>query len=216
MKYLNLNIDEYINYIQENPIEVDLFLDKFTINYTYFFRNLNVFENFEKFIKIYVKNHKKNILKIWSAPCATGEEPYSIAMLLEKVKKETKNFPDYVVVASDIDKNALKIARAGVYGDYSIHELPNYYYISYFKKKNTPLGPKYSVAEEIKKKVAFVEEDIIRGHRKNIKYDVIFCRNFFIYMNKPSQEKLLRMLERQLIEGGILILGKTEMIMKTN
>ncbi|MBY8985890.1 MAG: hypothetical protein KGD65_12525 [Candidatus Lokiarchaeota archaeon] len=92
MRHLNLNIDEYINYIQKNPIEVDLFLDKFTINYTYFFRNLNVFENFEKFIKIYIKNHKKNILKIWSAPCATGDEPFTIALILDNLKKNIMNF----------------------------------------------------------------------------------------------------------------------------
>ncbi|MFX1594323.1 MAG: CheR family methyltransferase, partial [Promethearchaeota archaeon] len=75
MKILNLNYyHDYIKYIHENPDEIDTFLDKFTINYTYFFRNYDIFENFEKYVKFYV-NYTNKPLRIWSAPCATGDEP---------------------------------------------------------------------------------------------------------------------------------------------
>ncbi|MFX0007540.1 MAG: CheR family methyltransferase, partial [Candidatus Hermodarchaeota archaeon] len=97
MKNLNLNYyQDYIKYIRENPIEIDLFLDKFTINYTYFFRNYNVFKNFENFIKSYVK-YSNRIIRIWSAPCATGDEPYSVALILDRLKKADKNFPDFEI-----------------------------------------------------------------------------------------------------------------------
>ena len=183
MKHLNLEYhQQYIKYIKSNPEEIDLFLDKFTINYTYFFRNYSVFENFEKFIKIYAKDLKRP-LRIWSAPCATGDEPYSIAMILDQLKKQNSNFPYFYIVASDIDTNALKIAKNGIYGEYALHETHQSYVTSYFSKQNTNLGPKYILNKEIKEKVEFIQEDIIKGHRKDQKYDVIFCRNLFIYIS---------------------------------
>ena len=93
MKNLNLNYyQDYINYLRSYPEEIGLFLDKFTINYTYFFRNSTVYKNFEEFIKIYT-NQSNKPLRIWSAPCATGDEPYSIAMRLDQLKKKKQEFP---------------------------------------------------------------------------------------------------------------------------
>ncbi|MHA2038110.1 MAG: CheR family methyltransferase [Promethearchaeota archaeon] len=215
----NLKIDlyqDYIEYIRKNPIEVDLFLDKFTINYTYFFRNLSIFENFEKFIKIYVRNNKKEVIKIWSAPCATGDEPYTIAMILDNLKKKDRNFPDFKIFASDIDTNALKIANDGIYGEYAVHEMPVHYLNTYFSKKITELGPKYTVNNDIRNKVEFIQEDIIRGHKTKNVYDAIFCRNFFIYINHNARENLLRNLDKRIHEGGLLVLGGSENIPRKN
>ncbi|MFX1311582.1 MAG: CheR family methyltransferase [Promethearchaeota archaeon] len=210
MKRLNLqDHQEYIKYLKNNPNEVDLFLDKFTINYTYFFRNYNVFENFGKFIKIYAKNLKRP-LRIWSAPCATGEEPYSIAIILDKLKKENKDFPQYQIVASDIDPTALKFAKNATYGEYSLHDTPEFYLKSYFFKQDTNIGPKYILKKEIKENVEFIQEDIINGHKKDHLYDVIFCRNLFIYISQYAREKLLRVLESKIYNGGLLILGGSE------
>ena len=217
MKYLNIeHYLDYVEYIQNNPVEVDLFLDKFTINYTYFFRNINVFENLEKFFRLYVKNKKKRILKVWSAPCATGDEPYTIAMILDNLKKKELNFPDFKIVASDIDTNALKIAKEGIYGEYAVHEMPEHYLNTYFSKKITELGPKYTLCKDLKSKVEFIQEDIIKGHIKDNIYDVVFCRNFFIYINMSAREKLLRHLEKGIYEGGLLALGGSENIHRTN
>ncbi len=210
MKNLNLNYyQDYIKYIRENPVEVDLFLDKFTINYTYFFRNYNIFKNFENYIKFYV-SYTNRPLRIWSAPCATGDEPYTIAMILEQMKKNNKNFPDFEIVASDIDPAALKVAKEGIYGEYPVHETPENYLKSYFSIQDTELGPKFILSKEIKDKVELIQEDIIKGHQKKGKYDFIFCRNFFIYINQFAREKLLQTLESRLYDGGLLILGGSE------
>lgn len=210
MKNLNLqHHQQYISYINSHPEEVDLFLDKFTINYTYFFRNLNVFESFEKFIKIYTEGLKRP-LKIWSAPCATGDEPYSIAILLDQIRSLSKNFPDFEITASDIDKNALKLAKEGIYGEYAIHEMPKLLLETYFSKRNTELGPKYIIDKKIREKIKFLQEDIIKRHSNNEKYDVIFCRNFIIYINQFAREKLMNVLESHLLNGGLLILGGSE------
>ncbi len=217
MKYLKIDLyQEYIDYIHKNPIEVDLFLDKFTINYTYFFRNLNVFENFEKFIKFYVKNNKRSVIKIWSAPCATGDEPYTIAMLLDNIKKSNKSFPDFKIFASDIDTNALKIANEGIYGEYAVHEMPEHYLNTYFSKSITELGPKYTIRKEIKNKVEFIQEDIIKRHDKDNVYDVVFCRNFFIYINRSARENVLKNFEKRIHDGGLLVLGGSENIPREN
>lgn len=216
MKHLNiLCYQDYINYIYEKPDEIDLFLDKFTINYTYFFRNYSVYKNFEEFIKIYA-NRSNKPLRIWSAPCATGDEPYTIAMILDQLKNKNKNFPDFEIVASDIDPSALKEAVKGIYGEYPIHETPELYLKSYFTKKDTDLGPKFTISEDIKKKVEFIQEDIIKSHKKNNKYDVIFCRNLFIYINQFAREKLLSILESRLFDGGLLILGGSETLPRKN
>ena len=219
MKNLNLNYyQDYIEYIRENPVEIDLFLDKFTINYTYFFRNYSIFENFEKFINLYVNNnnHNNKPIRIWSAPCATGDEPYTIAMILDRLKKDNKNLPNFEIVASDIDPRALKVAQDATYGDYSVHDTPEFYLKTYFSKKDTELGPKFILSRDIKNKVEFIQEDIIKGHQKNLKYDIIFCRNFFIYINQFAREKLLRILESRLYDGGLLILGGSETLPHKN
>ena len=170
-----------------------------------------MFEKLEELIKSYIKGQKR-IIRIWSAPCATGEEPYSIAMMFDKLAKNIANFPEFEMTASDIDKTAIDLARTGNYGEYSVHDTPQYYLKTYFKKRDTPIGPKYSISKAIQEKVKFFEEDIIHQHNRKTKYDIIFCRNFFIYINKESQKKLLTILENHLVSGGILILGKTEMI----
>lgn len=214
----NLSLDycqDYITYIRQNPSEINHFLDKFTINYTYFFRNLSVFENFERFINLYCnQNNNNRTLHIWSAPCATGDEPYTIAMILDQLKSKNKNFPDFHIVASDIDPSALNIARKGLYGEYAVHEIPHVYLEQYFTKKDTKLGSQFILNTSIKEKVEFIQEDIIKGHQNHQKYDVIFCRNFFIYINQFAREKLLRILESRLYDGGLLVLGGSESIPK--
>ena len=84
-----LNLDsqqKYLEYLLANPQEINYFLQKFTINYTHFFRNYEIFEKFEELIRNYIKGLNRKI-RIWSAPCATGDEPYTIAMIMEKLKK---------------------------------------------------------------------------------------------------------------------------------
>jgi len=212
----NLNIadyETYHNYITTNPNEVHYFLDKFTINYTYFFRNYEIYKRLEQILDL-SKCSSNRIIKVWSCPCASGEEPYSIAMLFDYLKKLHPTFSDFRITASDIDKTALKMARKGIYNDYSIHDVPENYLNTYFLKKNTQYGFQYEISKEIKDKVELIEEDVIEGHKKNVKYDIIFCRNLFIYIKHDARERLIKTLESHLLEGGLLILGGTETLTK--
>ncbi|MBY8985891.1 MAG: hypothetical protein KGD65_12530 [Candidatus Lokiarchaeota archaeon] len=108
------------------------------------------------------------------------------------------------------------MAKEGIYGEYAVHEMPEHYLNTYFSKKITELGPKYTLCKEVKDKVEFIQEDIISGHNKNNIYDVIFCRNFFIYINLSARENLLINIDKKIHEGGLLILGGSENIPREN
>ncbi|MFX1276631.1 MAG: CheR family methyltransferase [Promethearchaeota archaeon] len=211
---LNLKSDkEYFEYILRTPSEFNNFSNFFTVNYTYFFRNYEVYQALmSDFLNRKIKRNNQDVLRIWSAPCSTGEEPYSLAMMFDYLKRYNKNIPDIEIFASDIDINAINMAKKGKYGNYSIHELP-IIYKSYFTGKKSKLSSKHIINDEIKKKVTFIQEDLIEGHQFNQKYDIIFCRNFLIYLNQNSQRKVLKMMSEHLISQGLLVVGKTEMIL---
>ena len=206
--------DDYLDYISKNPDEFKEFCDLFTINYTYFFRNYEIYEQLSKNIKK-IKKQKKRKLKIWSCPCATGEEPYSIAMLFDTLQKTYSHVPNVEIVASDIDGRVLDFAREGVYGTYSVHDLPQTYMNTYFTTKKTRLGPQYTISEGIKNKVRFIEEDLTNGHSLPQKYDIVFCRNFLIYLNRISQKRVLKIIADHLNPRGLMIIGKTEMVLNS-
>lgn len=206
--------DDYLDYISRNSDEFKEFCDLFTINYTYFFRNYEIFKHLSNNIAK-IKRRNKHKLMIWSCPCATGEEPYSIAMLFDTLRNVNPNIPDVEIVASDIDRRVLDFARDGVYGAYSVHDLPETYMKSYFTTKTTRIGPQYTISEKIKDKVRFLEEDLTNGHSLSQKYDVVFCRNFLIYLNKKSQRRVLKTIADHLNPGGLMIIGKTEMVLNS-
>ncbi len=206
--------DDYLDYISKNPDEFKEFCDLFTINYTYFFRNYEIFQQLSRNINK-IKRKNKHKLSIWSCPCATGEEPYSIAMLFDTLRNTSPYVPDVEIVASDIDRRVLDFARDGVYGAYSVHDLPKTYMKSYFTTKKTRLGPQYTISEKIKEKIRFLEEDLTNGHLLSQKYDIVFCRNFLIYLNKKSQRRVLKTIANHLNPGGLMIIGKTEMVLNS-
>ncbi|MFX1569981.1 MAG: CheR family methyltransferase [Promethearchaeota archaeon] len=266
-------LNDYYDYISSNNAEVKKFIDGFTVNYTFFFRDYDVFETIqdlfmqglqvsrkdikssirpdptkrakfmtksnavknlhknrylsEKPAKFYIDififlnqlsyyqkmKHPKsdgNCINIWSCPCATGEEPYSLAMILDNLETQVPQFPNYKIVASDIAHEAIEKAKVGVYTDDSMKEISDYYENKYFKKEKTHFGYRNIISDKIKKKIEFVEEDITQGHCKPNYYDIIFCRYLLIYFNRENRHKFLKIIENRLVENGILILGKTE------
>lgn len=266
-------LEQYYEYISSTGAEIKKFVEGFTINYTFFFRDYSVFETFQdlyiqglnvsrkeiesnirpdpfKLSKFRTKTnavknlHKKryltekpvryyvdififlnqlsyyrkikrpksaeNCINIWSCPCATGEEPYSIAMILDNLETQVPRFPEYKIVASDIAPEAIEKAKIGVYTDNSMKEISDYYENKYFTKQKTHFGHTNIINEEIKKKIEFINEDVTKGHQMPYKYDIIFCRYLLIYFNRDNRHKFLKIIENQLVENGILILGKTE------
>ncbi len=155
-------------------------------------------------------------LNIWSCACASGEEPYSLAILFNKFKNNVLNFPNYKIVASDIDKNVLERAKIGVYSEESMKEVSAVEKYNYFKKVKARFGIKHALCNNIKNQVEFVEEDITKGHKKSHNYDIIFCRYFLIYTERAARDTILKILEANLAYGGLLILGKTETLFNSH
>ena len=174
-------------------------------------KDLNsLIDQLSMFRKIKRSENGQPKLKIWSCACASGEEPYSIAILLDQLNNRMPNFPSSEIIASDIDSESLNKAKTGLYGEESMKEIPQDLIGKYFKRYDGQFGNKYLLSDYIKSKVEFIQEDVIRGHSKPTKYDIIFCRYFFIYIDRDSRERILRTFEKHLNPGGLLVLGKTE------
>ena len=135
-------------------------------------------------------------------------------MLFDDMKKNVLRFPNYNIVASDIDRNILEKALIGHYCEEQLKEIPLEYKYKYFIKAQNRFLVKYLLSNSIKNQVEFVNEDVTRGHLKSTKYDIIFCRYFLIYTNKSLRYKILSLISNQLAKGGLLFLGKTETLFK--
>lgn len=182
------------------------YLDHFTINTSEFFRNPKNFDYLRDNIidNLFRENEK---VKIWSAPCSNGSEPYSIAILLtEKGYKES----DYQILASDIDVNILESARKGVYNNTAVQNIPYELLNKYFEISDDNYK-RYRLKEEIKRKVTFEQKDLITEPFEK-DWNLIICRNFFIYLTTDIKESLTHKFSESLVPGGYLFLGNIEFI----
>lgn len=200
---------EYVRLLEKNPDEFNLFLDELSINVTEFFRDPDVFNAFRDLVLSEIIQKKlasgSRSLRIWSSACATGEEPYSIAIL---AKEALKDNPDFTVriLASDVDTRALEKAAKGEYEARALQRIDPLVLKKYF----VPLGAaRYRVREDIRKMVRFRAHNIF--HDPPFKcLDIIFCRNIIIYLNRALTKELFATFSRLLVPGGYLVLGKVE------
>lgn len=203
---------DYAKILDKDPSEYNSLFDALTINITQFFRDPSVYEAFDKQVLPALISTKRRvnrkIIRIWSAGCASGEEPYSIAILLNKVLKERiKNFV-VSVWATDIDKDSLAIAKAGIYTHKSLTEVDRNYSSKYFVYTKG----KYIVKEDIKRIVRFNRHNFIT-EQPYTNFDVIFCRNVTIYLTREMQKKLLETFHKCLNKNGYLIIGRSESLL---
>ncbi|MBN1762562.1 MAG: protein-glutamate O-methyltransferase CheR [Methanomicrobia archaeon] len=209
-KGFGTSYDDYTKFLEKNPDEYKALLNDITINVTEFFRDSETFNAFRNEVLPQVlsdkRNRKSKILRIWSAGCSIGEEPYTIGIILhEKLGLELN---DYLVSihATDIDENALKAARAGVYDAQALKNINKYQIPKYFDSDG---NGKYHIKDKVKHLVRFNQHDLISG-KKFSHFDIIFCRNVMIYFEKDFQSRLLLTFYNALNVGGYLILGRTE------
>lgn len=194
--------NQYLDLLQKDIKHWRKFIDTLTINVSEFYRNPPQWQVLETKIipELMQKSHS---LKIWSAGCSTGEEPYTLTMVL------MQNFPNlnFTITASDIDDEVLNKAKAGVYNEKAVVSLPNYYQVKYFHKQETT----YTVNDEVKKKVKFFKQNLLKDVFDH-NYDLILCRNVVIYFTEESKAYLYRRFFEALKPGGVLFTGSTEQI----
>lgn len=214
------NINQYFKYLINNQIEVDELIDALTINVSQFFRNPFVFEFISEKLAprlIFGKLKKKEkYLRIWSAGCASGEEPYSLAIIFNEFLEKENLELDLRIFATDIDKKSLKSAKEGVYDFESIKEVKYGLLSKYFIQKNNS----FEIVFKIKNMVNFSFYDLLEKKSyappESIfgNFDLVFCRNVLIYFNLEYQEKIFEKLHHSLASKGYLILGEAEMVSK--
>ncbi len=181
------------------------YLSHFTINTSEFYRNPKNFSYLKENIlpELLESNNKLNI---WSAPCSNGSEPYTIAIILTEMGI---NKSRYNILASDLDREVLKIAREGKYSSNSLKNVPDNIISKYFKK--TTDKDEYQLKREIINQIKFEKKDLINdSFQKN--WDLILSRNFFIYLTREIKDKLTDKFVSALKPGGYFFLGNTEFI----
>lgn len=206
---------EYIDHVitSKNPADLELMLNKLTTNYTYFMREEAHFNFFRDTILPYLLNTKKNkVLSIWSAGCSSGEEPYTISMIIKETLGAQAALWDTRVLATDISQNALKAANEAVYDEDSLKNLSAAWKSKYFTKTAQP--GIYSVAPAIKSNVIFQTFNLMDPIRFRLKFDVIFCRNVMIYFDQNTKDSLIQRFYDATAPGGYLLIGHSETINK--
>ncbi len=211
------NFREYFRFMLYNrnsEEELTAIIDILTVNETYFFREQNQLKAFSGEIldELKEKNRHRKKLKIWSAGCSTGEEPYTIAMLI----KERGDFEDWDIEihGSDINQRVLQTARKGIYRKISFRTTDVFIKKRYFSQENG----NYKIHDSIKENVTFSYLNLLDPFKMKFlgNMDVIFCRNVLIYFDNESRKKLINNIYERLVDDGYLLLGHAESLMNVS
>ncbi|MEZ4883632.1 MAG: CheR family methyltransferase [Chitinophagales bacterium] len=202
-------IEDYDEYMEVNPSEAKLLGKEFLIGVTRFFRNPEAFEILqERIIPEIVKNKNSyETIRIWIAACSTGEEAYSIAMLMMEYMVENDLPPNFKIFATDVDDLAINFASEGVYHDNIVADVSSKRLEQFFDLKMD----KFHIKKKLRERIIFVNHDVLQDP-PFINADLICCRNFLIYLNTDVQKRLLENYHYSLNQGGYLFLGPSESI----
>ena len=199
---MKLDYKEFYELISKDTYELNNFIEYLTINVSEFFRNPEQWALLKEQIIPRVREGKDKI-KVWSSACSTGEEPYSLAMILDELLPPNS----YEIIASDLDKAVLKKAEQGIYRLQNFDVIPNNY-----KKWFTYLGDeRYAISDTIKSKVSFKQLDLLKdAYPRDV--DLILCRNVLIYLIEEAKDEIYVKFSRSLVKKGILFVGSSEQI----
>ncbi len=206
MKALQLQkSEEYLKYLKKHEEEVRLLGKDIFINVTDFFRDIHVFQKIKRIILPNIFSQNKDTVKVWVAGCSTGEEAYSMAILIEEFCA-AHDYPQKVkIIATDIKEEAIDKARLGLYSIKDLMGVNKLRLEKFFDRE----GDKYRIKKQIRNKVVFAIHDIT-SDPPFARVDILTCRNLLIYLDKNSQQKVLENLVFALNIGGFLVLGKSE------
>lgn len=200
------SFSEYFSAMLKDEALLDEFVDRMTINVSEFYRNPKRWEVLQdKVIPKLIKNNSR--ITIWSAACSTGEEPYSLAMMLNEYFSNVQP----TIIATDIDDKVLEKAKKGIYNEQALKNLPENLKKKYFTFKND----KYYVDDGLKKMIEFKKHDLLKDSYPN-NVDLIVCRNVLIYFTDEAKETIYHKFGQSLVPNGILFVGSTEQIFNSN
>ena len=196
--------NDYVALIKKDKEKFDQFINFLTINVSEFYRNPDQWKILEgQVFPELIKKFGKN-LKIWSAACSTGDEPYSLVMALSRQVP----LANIKIIATDIDNQVLDTARMGLYNEKSIASVPDDLKKKYFTK----VGSSYQISDEIKKRGEFKKHDLLKDPYPS-GCNLIVCRNVVIYFTEEAKDVIYQKFHKALQPGGVLFIGSTEQIM---
>jgi len=203
--------EDYLRYARENPQEVDALFRDLLIGVTHFFRDREVFKALEEKVvpQLFINKSAHEPVRIWVCACSTGEEAYSIAILLYEHMMQAQRVVKLQIFATDIDRQAIEHARAGVYpasiAEHVSEDRLNRYFI-HDAQQGT-----YRIQKHVRDLLVFSEQDVIKDPPFS-KLDLVSCRNLLIYLNADLQRKLIPLFHYALLPGGALMLGTSETV----
>ena len=197
------DFQSFYNAMKSDDELLRTFISYLTINVSEFYRNPAQWELFEKDIIPYLEKNFGKRLNIWSAACSTGDEPYTIAMIL------ARHYPlnQIKILATDIDNDVLAFAKEGFYSAKSVERLPKDLLNKHFVKKDKG----YQINEDIKKCVEFKKHNLLKD-RYPVNMHMIVCRNVVIYFTDEAKDEVYTKFHNTLVKDGILFIGNTEQI----
>ncbi len=205
---------EYISYVQGRGAakEMESFINSITTNLTSFFREGHHFEHLKKEVLEPLLSSRTNTkrLRIWSAGCSKGAEPYSIAMVLASCLEKYKGW-DAKILATDIDTSMLAHGRAGIYDDKDFEAIPSQYH-----RYVTQQGRELLMKPAIKQLITFNPLNLLEEWPMKGTFDIIFCRNVVIYFDTETQRKLFARYHKILKENGHIYIGHSENLLKVS
>ncbi len=206
--------EEYLKLLKKNSVEYEDLIAALTINVSEFFRNPETFGVIEKeVIPSLIKSRSDSLVKsirIWSAGCATGEEAYSLAVLLHRVLGRDFDRYRISIIGTDIDNLSLEKARNGVYRENVLKNVDASIRENYFVRQ----GETYQVSDQLRSMIRFKRHDMI-SESSTSRFDLIICRNVMIYFKKEIQEQLQLNFHKALNRGGFFVIGKAETLLGT-
>lgn len=201
----------YFSLLKDNPEEQEELLDSLSINVTGFFRNQKVWDSIRDSLRN-LTDRKSGPIRIWSAACADGREPYSIALLAHSDDKIDENRVE--VLATDINETALEQAREGSYEKTTTQDVDQQLsYLDSYENLITRDENTFTVKDRVRKMVEFEQHDLIHGDEKS-GFDLVMCRNLMIYIERQYEVPLLRSLCNAMNPGAYIVVGKAETVPK--
>ena len=200
-------LSDYARFLRENRDEAEALLRELLISVTNFFRDRAVWETLERSVvpKLLAGKGVGDHVRVWVAGCATGEEAYSMAMLLADAVATLPAVPTIQIFATDIDEHAIARARAGLYSDVDVADIPPDRLIRFFAREQDG----YRVRRELRELILFARHNLLKDPPFS-HLDLASCRNLLIYLNRTAQERALEVLQFALDPGGYLLLGTAE------
>ena len=202
MKHGFQTFEDYWKAIEQNKSLMNEFLDRMTINVSEFYRNPSRWEVLQKrFFPEMLQESQR--LKVWSAACSTGEEPYTLAMILSELGALQRTS----LLATDLDSNVLRKAMEGSYLERSLRDVPSACKQKYFK----PADGAFLVSDQLKSHIQFKQQNLLHDTFDH-SFDLIVCRNVMIYFTEEAKHVLYHKFSKALRPGGLLFVGSTEQI----